>query len=319
MSMSTRRVSLLAVVLASLLGSSVAISCNSPDFGWYTDIVGETPCDTYSKLRQICAPGVKVTTSHDLSKVGRRCLDTNTECCCNSISWQLSNLCENCVSFPLGELVLPEDFTDFYPAGCKPLLNNMLPPKVQDEVCSSGVKIDDFFFQETPNDWTDARGFWNTAVVAQRMTAYHIAHGNNTLTRCEAGVVPSGSSISAPPSASSSAQSSSSSSKSRSVLTSTSILSMPTSLPPQGSATTSSDTTISGSSPIPGSTGPEGTFGPRPTIQPVTGVASGGSTTPRSASTAAITQGNTSAALTHVVHPMMWPVLLLPLGCLALL
>ncbi|KAJ6462768.1 hypothetical protein C8R47DRAFT_95400 [Mycena vitilis] len=90
----------LAVTVALLLyatrgAAADNLACNGTGMNWYTSIVGETPCQTYQQLRQICnaqyTVGVqKIDTPPD------NCSDQVSSCCCNTIAFALSMLCLNC-------------------------------------------------------------------------------------------------------------------------------------------------------------------------------------------------------------------------------
>ncbi|KAI9064692.1 hypothetical protein FKP32DRAFT_1569415 [Trametes sanguinea] len=73
-------------------------TCASADLDWYTNAVGETPCSTYQRLRQICnMPQETPATTNSVSPSGipdyHPCSPLIASCCCNSISWALSMLC----------------------------------------------------------------------------------------------------------------------------------------------------------------------------------------------------------------------------------
>lgn len=45
---------LTAAAAASLVAAADLTVCSGTGMDWYTDMVGETPCTTYQRLRQIC-------------------------------------------------------------------------------------------------------------------------------------------------------------------------------------------------------------------------------------------------------------------------
>ncbi|KAI0754646.1 hypothetical protein C8Q80DRAFT_379194 [Daedaleopsis nitida] len=150
---------------AVLLGLSLFLDsawagtrCASRQLDWYTDVVGENPCETYQRLRQICNPGYKVRTLGP-APPGDRCDDPDSTCCCNTISFQLSMLCEVCqndreagsstgIDAPIGTYIK-------YVQGCIPWKNDELPPKVQASVCAAGIRLDDGLY----NSWEDGAWF----------------------------------------------------------------------------------------------------------------------------------------------------------------
>ncbi|KAJ6602107.1 hypothetical protein B0H10DRAFT_2230327 [Mycena sp. CBHHK59/15] len=97
--------------------TQVALTCNGTGMDWHSVMVGETPCQTYQKLCQICnpecasaSPPLCLPTQTDdflffrAVTVGMMntvippdtCSDPVSGCCCNSIEWALSMLCLNC-------------------------------------------------------------------------------------------------------------------------------------------------------------------------------------------------------------------------------
>ncbi|KAI0754453.1 hypothetical protein C8Q80DRAFT_368931 [Daedaleopsis nitida] len=184
---SNPRFALLGALLA-LAATAVradSVPCSGPNLDWYTEIVGETPCETYVGLRQICNPDFHVDKSNiDFGTSGAMCGDTNTACCCNSISWQLSLLCMNCLFDPDELVSVTEEAFPRYLSGCGAGLNGSLPNAVQNAVCETNVRIDDWFF-DVPFGWNGTHGEgWDFDVIQARMTEFNEEHGGNTLTRC---------------------------------------------------------------------------------------------------------------------------------------
>ncbi|KAI0775512.1 hypothetical protein BD413DRAFT_528901, partial [Trametes elegans] len=70
-------------------------ACASSQLDWYTSVVGETPCATYERLRQICNSYYQLGTLVP-SPPGDHCDDQFSTCCCNTVAFQLSMLCLNC-------------------------------------------------------------------------------------------------------------------------------------------------------------------------------------------------------------------------------
>ncbi|KAK0457444.1 uncharacterized protein EV420DRAFT_1548269 [Desarmillaria tabescens] len=94
----------IAFLLKALFGLSYLVlylfaqdhtQCVDSGSDWYTSVVGETPCRTYERLRQICNHNyglgvLNPTTPPDT------CNDQIGEYCCNSIAFGLSVLCLTC-------------------------------------------------------------------------------------------------------------------------------------------------------------------------------------------------------------------------------
>ncbi|KAI0770416.1 hypothetical protein C8Q74DRAFT_898621 [Fomes fomentarius] len=81
-----------SVLLAfSLFWDSVAAgtTCAARQLDWYTDVVGENPCETYQRLRRLCNPSYQVP-SIDSTPPGNVCDDPNSVCCCNTVAFQLT-------------------------------------------------------------------------------------------------------------------------------------------------------------------------------------------------------------------------------------
>ncbi|KAH7886800.1 hypothetical protein F5I97DRAFT_1936419 [Phlebopus sp. FC_14] len=151
---------------------------------WYTNAVGETACETYQRLRQICNPQYQVP-SFRPNTPGDQCDDQLQECCCNSISWALSMLCMNCQwDVPGGSSTGIDAGVGAYalyraPTGrfCSPGTNQSLPADIQTAVCNSGIKLDDFLYELF---WSDGSCVYTmeTASVDQA------TNNNNTFTHC---------------------------------------------------------------------------------------------------------------------------------------
>ncbi|KAF8914766.1 hypothetical protein CPB85DRAFT_481752 [Mucidula mucida] len=87
------------LVLSSLATQAMAqnFSCNTGDMDWYSQTIGETPCATYSRLRQICNPSYNISSLQSIfGSTPDYCTDEPADCCCNSASFVLSMLCRNC-------------------------------------------------------------------------------------------------------------------------------------------------------------------------------------------------------------------------------
>ncbi|KAJ7034442.1 hypothetical protein C8F04DRAFT_956426 [Mycena alexandri] len=155
----TKIASLLAAAL-SLQAAGVAadnLVCNGTGMDWYTGMVGETPCQTYQKLRRICnsqyTVGVQSTaTPPDF------CTDQVSSCCCNTLAFSLSMLCLNCQQ-NIGNTTGYDAGTGAYQdylGSCPNPQTKKLPTDIQTAVCNEPIKIDDDIYT---NGWDDGSWF----------------------------------------------------------------------------------------------------------------------------------------------------------------
>ncbi|EIW59608.1 uncharacterized protein TRAVEDRAFT_147693 [Trametes versicolor FP-101664 SS1] len=192
-------------------------TCASGQLDWYTNVVGETPCATYQRLRQICNPDYQVGQFRSLTP-GDNCDDQLSSCCCNSVSWALSMLCMNCqYDTASGDVGIDAGTGGYglYAGTCGKPLNKTLPTDIQTAVCNKEIKLDRNLYSL----------FWDTGAciyTKQTMSKDFAATNNNTFTHCN-------STLKASAAASSSASASQ------------------TSLSPTSSSSGSPDTTASGS------------------------------------------------------------------------
>ncbi|KAH9944607.1 hypothetical protein B0H21DRAFT_779517 [Amylocystis lapponica] len=177
-------------------------TCLSNSLDWYTDAVGETPCTTYQRLRQICNSEYQVG-SFRPNTPGDNCDDQVSDCCCNSIAFALSMMCMKYGA--IRTMLIP-----YIPSGvgayqmytsqgsaCTNPVNQTLPTDVQAAVCNQDIRIIDTFYGI----------FWdNGACTYTRESAETnmAAHPNDTYTHCANEILPSTQPTSARPSATSS-------------------------------------------------------------------------------------------------------------------
>ncbi|KAI0734895.1 hypothetical protein C8Q72DRAFT_330875 [Fomitopsis betulina] len=141
---------------------------NSTTLDWYIDAVGETPCMTYQKLRQICNSNYQ-TPSWAIDATTDQCDDPLNICCCNSISWSIRMLCINCqwdefgTSDPGHSAGAGDFYTYRWSSGvvnegnyCGDGWNQTLPESVQLAVCQKGIRLENFLYSIF---WPD--GSWN--------------------------------------------------------------------------------------------------------------------------------------------------------------
>ncbi|KAI0728171.1 hypothetical protein C8Q72DRAFT_885684 [Fomitopsis betulina] len=176
------------------------VTCASNALDWYTDVVGETPCMTYQRLRQICNSKYEVSSLRSATP-GDQCDDQLNTCCCNSVAFALSMLCLNCQwdsSNP--------NFTG-YDAGkgayylyrwsesggvgqyCGAGTNQSLPTNIQAAVCNQNIRLDDFLYGLF---WTD--GSWYYEYTREDAEQTHATNNNKTFSHCPNNSEPSSSS-----------------------------------------------------------------------------------------------------------------------------
>ncbi|EPS94400.1 hypothetical protein FOMPIDRAFT_1026203 [Fomitopsis schrenkii] len=140
-------------------------TCAGSALDWYTNVVGETPCMTYQRLRQICNSDYEVP-SFRVNTPGDNCDDQVSACCCNSISWALSMLCMNCQwdtasssSNGIDAGVSAYYMYRFSEGGgyCGSGTNQSLPTNIQTAACNQGIKLEKFLYSLF---WTNGAWFY---------------------------------------------------------------------------------------------------------------------------------------------------------------
>ncbi|KAG1830235.1 hypothetical protein EV424DRAFT_322543 [Suillus variegatus] len=188
----------LAWVVPLLLYRAVVVlaagntTCLSSQLDWYTTAVGETPCMTYQRLRQICNSAY-VVGDFSATTPGDRCDDQVADCCCNSVAFVLSMLCMNCQEDAVAGNVAGIDAAagtySTYLATCGTSTNYSLPVGIQQAVCNENIKIDNFIYNRT--FWSD--GSWFYRWTADYAVEQQAINNNNTFTVCPNQVSPSAS------------------------------------------------------------------------------------------------------------------------------
>ncbi|KIK64696.1 hypothetical protein GYMLUDRAFT_399237 [Collybiopsis luxurians FD-317 M1] len=140
------------------------LACSGTGLDWYTNLVGETPCTTYQKLRQICNPSFQVGVMNPNTPPDA-CNDQVADCCCNSVAFGLSMLCLNCqkgtgsqgIGYDAGkgayQLYLQGSGSS---QTCSPVTNQSLPSEIDTAVCNKGIKIIDDLYSRlywSTGDW----------------------------------------------------------------------------------------------------------------------------------------------------------------------
>ncbi|KIM77383.1 hypothetical protein PILCRDRAFT_825342 [Piloderma croceum F 1598] len=166
----------LAVVNAQ---GNTSCQSGSTSLDWYTNSVGETPCQTYQRMRQICNSNY-VVGSLSLTSAPDVCDDQVSGCCCNSISYALLMLCLNCqqdkgqgTSGFDGGPGLYEAYLD----KCTPVYNQTLPGDIQWAVCNDKIKVFDDLYSLF---WTSGACVLTMETIQKDQQAF----ANNTFTHC---------------------------------------------------------------------------------------------------------------------------------------
>ncbi|KAI1789396.1 hypothetical protein LXA43DRAFT_1062907 [Ganoderma leucocontextum] len=163
-------------------------TCASNQLDWYTSVVGESPCVTYQRLRQICNNDYQVPNFRP-NTPGDQCHDQVSACCCNTVAFQLSMLCMNCqydtrdgdqigIDAGVGAYTL-------YKYGCGAGTNRSLPSDIQAAVCNQGIRLDNFLY----GGWDN--GAWYYVWTKENAERLHAANNDKTFTHCPNAVSPS--------------------------------------------------------------------------------------------------------------------------------
>lgn len=152
------------IILAlSLMGIANAgnTTCLNNSMDWFTQSVGESPCQVYERLRGTCSPGFQVGNMPNTAP-GDTCGDQVSACCCNTVAFALSMLCMSC-QWGIGSGV-NQDFGFDAPVGtygkylsnCGRPSNRTLPDTVQMATCKQNIKIPSYVYNpswETTGEW----------------------------------------------------------------------------------------------------------------------------------------------------------------------
>ncbi|OBZ71691.1 hypothetical protein A0H81_08586 [Grifola frondosa] len=159
-------------------------TCASTQLDWYTDAVGETPCVTYQRLRQICNSDYQVPTFRP-NTPGDNCDDQLMLLQFNFVG--LSMLCMNCQYDPATGTTGIDAGVGAYEmystrgdgSMCTPGTNKTLPADIQSAVCNRGIKISDFLYDLF---WSD--GTWFYIYTKETAQTDQAANNNNTFSHC---------------------------------------------------------------------------------------------------------------------------------------
>ncbi|KAH9935280.1 uncharacterized protein B0H18DRAFT_975092 [Fomitopsis serialis] len=172
---------------------STAPTCyaGSDTLQWYIDAIGETPCATYQRLRQICNSDY-TTPTWNIDATTDQCDDPLSTCCCNSITWSVRMLCINCewdefgVNDPGHSAVAGAYYNYRWSSGtpnngmyCGDGYNQTLPESLQQAVCDRGIYLGDFLYSIF---WPD--GSWNFTNFEFLAKQDPALHNNQSLDSC---------------------------------------------------------------------------------------------------------------------------------------
>ncbi|KAF7308264.1 hypothetical protein HMN09_00674300 [Mycena chlorophos] len=157
------------------------LACNGTGMDWYKEMVGETPCQTYQSLRQICNPEYQVGLQ-SVNTPPDECSDQVSECCCNNVAFALSMLCLNCqqnIGTGSGIDAGVGAYADYLGTCNSTTAVVGLPSDIQTAVCNQKIKIDDDLYT---NGWPD--GAWFYVFTSETIVKDNAAAGNNSFTHC---------------------------------------------------------------------------------------------------------------------------------------
>ncbi|KAK0445838.1 hypothetical protein EV421DRAFT_295384 [Armillaria borealis] len=185
----------LAFLLQVLFGLSFLVpyilaqdhtQCADSGSDWYTSVVGETPCQTYERLRKICNSQY-VLGALSPNTPPDTCNDQVADCCCNSIAFGLSMLCLTCQQgrgngngIDAGAGSYQQYLMHGSNSFCTPNTNKSFTTNIQTAVCNNELKIHDDFYDRV--FWSD--GSWFYTWSRERMETTNAADGNNSFTHC---------------------------------------------------------------------------------------------------------------------------------------
>ncbi|KAI0823191.1 hypothetical protein BC628DRAFT_592049 [Trametes gibbosa] len=157
-------------------------TCASGQLDWYSSVVGESPCVTYQRLRQICNNDYQVP-SFRPNTPGDNCDDQVSACCCNTVAFQLSMLCMNCQQDQQAGDQIGIDAGvgayQLYRATCGAGTNHSLPQDIQKAVCNLNIRLDNYLYT---GGWDD--GSWFYVYTKESAVRDHAVNNNNTFTHC---------------------------------------------------------------------------------------------------------------------------------------
>ncbi|ESK88225.1 hypothetical protein Moror_5495 [Moniliophthora roreri MCA 2997] len=134
--------------------------CADGDLNWYINTIGETPCRTLERLRQVCNPPYRIPKLNS-NLPPTTCNDQNVGCCCNSIAFSLTMFCLTCQTGAGSSRIgydAPAGTYAKYINSCSPTYQKALPDDIQSSVCSANIKLYDGFYNRV--FWSDGSWFY---------------------------------------------------------------------------------------------------------------------------------------------------------------
>ncbi|GAW06418.1 hypothetical protein LENED_008346 [Lentinula edodes] len=169
----------LLLLVALLAKADGDVACTGTGLNWYINMVGESPCTTYERLRQICNPSYQVGTMN-VNTPPDACDEQVADCCCNSVAFTLSMLCLNCQQGGSGNGIdAGKGAYQLYLQGsrspgqwCSPITNTSLPNNIDTAVCDRNIKIIDDI--RTGLFWSDGSWFYVWSYEAISKDHFHL-------------------------------------------------------------------------------------------------------------------------------------------------
>ncbi|KAI0629851.1 hypothetical protein C8Q77DRAFT_1234441 [Trametes polyzona] len=183
-----RSLRLFLVSTLALAGTAWAgnTTCASGQLDWYSSVVGESPCVTYQRLRQVCNNDYQVPDFRP-NTPGDQCDDQVSACCCNTVAFQLSMLCMNCQQDHEAGNQIGIDAGvgayGLYRGTCGAGTNHSLPNDIQKAVCNLDIRLDNFLY----GGWDDGSCVYTKESAGRD----HAVNNNNTFTHCPNQISPS--------------------------------------------------------------------------------------------------------------------------------
>ncbi|KAJ8090793.1 hypothetical protein PM082_024974 [Marasmius tenuissimus] len=161
--------------------------CEDMVLDWYQKAVGETPCKTYERVRQLCNPDFRVPNiTYNPDDDG--CDDQVGDCCCNNIAFSLRMLCFTCQqgegTHGYGVDADKGTYQRYLsPNGkeCQPRTTKFLLPKVQTGVCNAGIRLFDGLYEKTY--WEE--GSWFYIWSRNALTNAYNKRGDAAFRQCD--------------------------------------------------------------------------------------------------------------------------------------
>ncbi|KAJ7885376.1 hypothetical protein B0H13DRAFT_2535830 [Mycena leptocephala] len=169
-------------VFAALLSATRAMAdnlqCAGTGMNWYFNLVGETPCQTYQKLRQIC---------NTQYTVGVLTINTPPDRCTDQLCQRAVVTRSPCVEHALPQQNIGDGigidagagaYTDYLESCSNPQLH-AIPPNIQTAICNAHIRIEDDLYT---NGFAD--GGWRYILSRDTILADNATANGNSFTHC---------------------------------------------------------------------------------------------------------------------------------------